>query len=352
MKILSLYLPAYHQIKENDEWWGEGFTEWDNVKKATKLYKNHYQPVKPLNDNYYDLSKKEDIENQIELANKYGVDGFIFYHYWMDTNKMLLEKPAEILKDEIKSKIEYCFCWANQDWITTWHGNKEKSLMKQNYGDEEEWIAHIKYFVQFFKDERYIKIDNRPVLFIYNVAKIENYEEMIKCWNSYLKEQGINDIYTVEYIFSRNKDLTSNVSDGVMEFEPLYTTFFDITKINKLKRYICKKYGFTDFQNYDKLWNYIIKRKRTYYGKTIFKSCFSGWDNSPRKHKESMIVKYGSAKKFGKNLNKLINVKRKDSSEDYLVINAWNEWGEGAQLEPTSHEGYAYLEEIKKIKKI
>lgn len=351
MKILAIHLPAFHQIKENDEWWGEGFTEWDNVKSGKKYYKEHIQPVIPYKNKYYDLSKKEDIEYQIDLANKYKVDGFIFYHYWFGNDNMLFEKPVEILKNEINKKIEYCFCWANESWITTWHGMEPKQLMPQIYEGKKDWKKHIEYFIPFFKDERYIKIEGRPVLFIYKPNEIPDYNEMIDYWNEYLKKEGLNEIYIIEYISSKNKKLHSEKSDGVVEFEPLYTTYFDVSIINKFKRFICKKFHVIDYQNYDYLWKKNLKRKRTYSNKTIYKSCFVAWDNSPRKEKNSMIVKGATPKKFGKYLKRLIMTKRKNCSEEYIVINAWNEWSEGAILEPSQHDKFKYLQEIKQVKK-
>lgn len=349
MKILSLYLPAYHRVKENDEWWGEGFTEWDNVKGAKPLYKGHNQPVIPIDNYYYDLSNPTDIEHQIKIAQKYKVDGFIFYHYWFDTNKKILEKPAEILRDKVKGDINYCFCWANQSWTSTWHGKETKVLIEQKYRNEDDWKEHIEYFYEFFKDARYLKKDGRPILFIYNANKIKRYDDMIDYWNNYLRKKGMKDIYIIEYIFTRNKHLTSLKTDAVMEFEPVYTTFFDISWLNKFKRFICKKLKIIDFQDYDKLWKYNINRKRKYSGKIIYKSCFVGWDNSPRKARQSMIVKGQTPEKFEKYLKLLINNNREDSSNDYIIINAWNEWGEGAMLEGTEKEKYRYLEAIKKV---
>ena len=350
MKVLAIHLPAYHRIKENDEWWGEGFTEWDNVRGAKQFYKGHYQPVVPCNKYYYDLSKKEDIERQIDLANKYLVDGFVFYHYWFGNDNLIFEKPPEILRDKITKKIEYCFCWANESWITTWHGQDPKQLMPQVYEGETDWKKHIEYFLKFFKDERYIKIDNKPVLFIYKPNEIPDYEKMVEYWNKYLKSEGYEGIYIVEYISSKNKSLYSEKSEAVVEFEPLYTTFFDISVFNKAKRFLCKKLHIIDYQNYNKLCNKIVKRKRTYLGKTIFKGFFCGWDNSPRKEKNSMIVKKSNPEIFEKNLEKLINNNRKDATNDYIVINAWNEWSEGAHLEPDEKYKYEYLEKIKEVK--
>lgn len=351
MKIFAIHLPAFHQIKENDEWWGEGFTEWDNVRSGKKYYKNHIQPLVPYNKKYYDLSKKEDIEHQIDLANQFGVDGFVFYHYWFGNDNLIFEKPVEILRNEINKKIEYCFCWANESWITTWHGKDPEQLMPQVYEGKKDWKKHIDYFIKFFKDDRYTKINGRPVIYIYKPNEIPHYEEMIDFWNDCLNKEGISNIYIIEYISSKNRNLHSEKSDGVVEFEPLYTTFFDISIFNKAKRFLCKKLHIIDFQNYDNLWKKIIKRKRLYSNKTIYKGCFVAWDNSPRKEKNSMIVKGASPEKFEKYLNQLIKSKRKNCTNDFILINAWNEWSEGAILEPSDQYAFKYLEAIKKVKK-
>lgn len=349
MKILSIYLPAFQQEKFNDIAWGKGFTEWDNVRSGKKLYKNHFQPISPLNNNYYDLSVKKNIEWQIDLANKYGVSGFIFYHYWFGNNNQALEKTMEILKDEIDKKIEYCICWANHTWANTWHGKPSDIIVNQEYGDENEWKKHIEYMLPFFKDSRYIKINNRPVLYIYNMSEIKDFDKMVILWNSILAENNLGDIYIVEYISSKNKNISYENTEAVLEFEPLYTTFFDISKFNLFKRAFAKKFKMLDFQDYNQIWKYIINRKRTYHGKIIQKGCFSSWDNSARKGRNSMIVKNSSPENFEKNLRKLISNNRKDATNDFIVINAWNEWSEGAILEPTEKDKYAYLEKIKRI---
>lgn len=350
MKILSIYLPGFHEEELNNKAWGKGFTEWDNVKTGKKLYKDHVQPIVPLNGNYYDLSKKEDIKRQVKIAKKYKVDGFIFYHYWFGNNKSALTKPAEIFKNEIEEKIDFCFCWANHSWIKNWHGNDSQLIAKQIYGDEKEWLEHINYLLPFFYDKKYIKIDNRPIMYFYNMSDIKCIDDMLKVWNKVLAENGFGNIYVVEYISSRNRKINYEKTDSVVEFEPLYTTFFDISIFNKAKRFLSKKIGFIDFQNYDNIWKKIVKRTRRYNGKTIQKGCFSGWDNSARKGHQCMIVKNNTPEKFGKYLEQLINNDRKDSNNDFIVINAWNEWSEGAILEPTEENGYAYLEEIRKVK--
>ena len=347
MKIMAIHLPAFHRIPENDEWWGDGFTEWDNVRSAVPLYPGHVQPVEPYGDWYYDLSQISDLRKQAELAKQYGVDGFVMYHYWFGHGRTIFEKPVDLLRKTSDIDIEYSLCWANHTWVTSWHGKEPKELIRQQYPGKEDWLAHIEYLVRYFNDPRYSKIDNKPVLYLYNAQEIDNYEEMLNYWDRYLRSNGFNGLYAVEYISSKNRALASTQSSAVVEFEPLYTMFFDISKISLAKRALAKKTHRIDFQSYDELWGNILKRSRTYSDKPIFRSCNCAWDNSPRKHNDSMIIKGATPEKFETYLTELMTYSRPDVSDRYLVINAWNEWSEGAYLEPDKHNGFGFLEAIR-----
>lgn len=346
MKIVAIHLPAFHRIPENDEWWGEGFTEWDNVRAGKPLYPGHLQPVEPYDDWYYDLSKIEDLRKQAILAKRHGVDGFVMYHYWFGYGRTIFEKPIEMLLDSPDIDIEYSLCWANHTWVTSWHGREPEELIRQSYPGEEDWRAHIEYLVQFFKDNRYSKIDGKPVLYFFNPSDIPDYTQMLDCWDGYLRTQGFAGLYAVEYISSKNRSLASEKTSAVVEFEPLYTMFFDISKIDLAKRALAKKTHRLDFQSYDELWKHILNRTRTYSGKPIFRGCNCAWDNSPRKHYDSMIIRGATPEKFERYLTELMSYSRKDASDEYLVINAWNEWSEGAYLEPDKHNGFGFLEAI------
>src|ERR1700733_12829635 len=139
IKIVALYLPQFHEIPENNEWWGNGFTEWVNTKNSKPLFKGHYQPREPLNDNYYNLLDANTIAWQASLAKSYGLYGFCFYHYWFD-GKKLLEKPAEILLNNTGIDLNYCFSWANESWVRSWDGRGKDVLMQQNYGGSSDWL--------------------------------------------------------------------------------------------------------------------------------------------------------------------------------------------------------------------
>ena len=190
MKIIAFYLPQFHTIPENDEWWGEGFTEWSNVKAAKQLFENHRQPRVPLDNKYYNLLDRDTLAWQIELAKKYGVYGFCFYHYYFDGH-MLLEKPMEIMRNDPTLNIPYCISWANENWTNAWKADGNvKTLIQQTYGDKGQWRAHFEYLLPFFKDENYIKEDNRPFFVIYRPEIIPCLNEMLDYWNQLAIENG------------------------------------------------------------------------------------------------------------------------------------------------------------------
>lgn len=348
MKIIAMNLPQYHVIPENNEWWGEGFTDWVNVKKARPLYKGHEQPVVPLHQNYYDLANIDAVKAQIDLANRYGVYGFCYYHYWFN-GKKLLEKPCEILLEHPEIDAHYCMCWANESWARTWDGKDSQILIEQTFGGQSDWKEHIQYLLPFFKDKRYIKKGNKPVMFFYSISRIEKFEQMIAYWETRLREEGFDGLYIVEFVNSFNSGLKQSKSDVICEFEPHATCRYDLSIFMKGKRFLCKKLGLTDYLNYDSVWKSLIHKKRSYNGKKVLRSGFVNFDNSPRKGKKALVMRGGSPEKFYHYMSELVKYRERDFDDSFLVINAWNEWAEGAMLEPTEKEGFQYLEAVKKI---
>lgn len=351
MKVLALTLPQYHRIPENDKWWGEGFTDWDNVKRAKPLYDGHNQPVVPHKKYYYDMSDISTIEWQAKVAKKYGVYGFCYYHYWFN-GKLLLEKPCENLVKHPEIDCNYCFCWANESWARTWDGKDKEILIKQTFGGKTDWEKHIQYLIPFFQDERYIKKDRHPVLFFYSVERIEQFNEMIDYWNAQLLKNGLDTIFAIEFVNTFSSGNNELKTDAVCEFEPHATAKYNISLFCKAKRLICKKIGMTDYLNYDDIWRRLLRKNNKYGKKKIVKSCFTGFDNSPRKKKKALIIKGSTPKKFYRYLRELINKTDRNYLDDYLVVNAWNEWAEGAVLEPTEKDGYRYLKAIKRAQEI
>ena len=353
MKINAFYLPQFHEIQENNEWWGKGFTEWTNTKKSSPLFKGHNQPREPKNNYYYNLLDAEAREWQAKIARDHGIYGFCYYHYWFNGQK-LLEKPIEMVLEKQSPDFPFCFSWANESWSKAWDGQDKHILMKQDYGAEEDWITHFNYLLPFFKDKRYIRIDNKPVFIIYRSASIPECDKMLAMWNNLAKKNGIEGIYFITTLTSFEIDTISKQFNAQIEFEPMYTYshYFDIgkkiTRIIKLlfRKYLkLKSHIFINSISYDYLWKKIINRKKNT-AKTIL-GAFVDWDNSPRKGKESFIVTGASPEKFEKYLKAQIKKDYKTNQTGFIFINAWNEWAEGAYLEPDKKNGFKYLKAVK-----
>lgn len=346
MKILAFYLPQFHEIPENNKWWGKGFTDWTNVKKAKPLVDGQYQPREPLNDNYYDLSDIEVMKWQSKIAQDHGIHGFCYYHYWFN-GKKLLEKPLENMLKDKEVAIPFCFSWANEPWARTWDGRDTDVLMPQEYGNEKEWKEHFNYLLQFFNDERYIKEDNKPMMVIYKTMHIPRVEEMCEYWNKLAKENGFDGIYFVETLGGVQDKPCLNISKAAIEFEPNLTmanhdwSFFKKV-FNKLRRIFNN--GLSIF-NYDSIWNEVFKRDVNRFDKELFLGGFIDWDNTPRKRFNGVVFKGSTPDKFE---NYISNQIIRSNINGYIFINAWNEWAEGTYLEPDKKIGFKYLEAIKK----
>ena len=242
MKVIAFYLPQFHSIPENDSWWGKGFTEWTNVKKAKKIFSWQYQPRVPYENNYYNLSENHEktLRWQIKIAKENGVYGFCFYHYWFKNGKKLLEKPVERFLANKSLDIKFCLSWANEPWTRNWDGGNKQIIMPQEYGSKEEWKEHYQYLRSFFIDERYIKKDNKPLLVIYRPELITDLDKMIACWNQLSKKDGFNGLYIVSqgsvYATTRKQ---SKMIDTYILYEPGYThAEYSIRRSNLLRKFI------------------------------------------------------------------------------------------------------------------
>lgn len=374
MKIIAYYLPQFHTIPENDEWWGKGFTEWKNVKNAKPLFKGHNQPIEPYEKNYYNLNQDNTIKWQIELAKKNNVYGFCIYHYWFN-GKKLLEKPLERLRDNPELNIPYCICWANESWTNAWvaEGNV-KTLIRQTYGEKLEWEEHFKYLLSFFKDKNYINKNNKPLLVIYRPELIEKLNEMLDYWTELSKKEGFDGIdfayQQISFSLMKNKDDSRFKYD--IEYEPGYarydlqknksnllelTSFRIKNNIRNIASYIDKKLSTNivaslskkqlQFEDYDELCNAIIRRKPS--SEKSIPGMFVGWDNTPRRGKGGRVCLNSSPEKFEYYFSKQIENAKTNYKSDMLFMFAWNEWAEGGYLEPDSHNELKYLEAIKKV---
>lgn len=358
MKAIAMYLPQFHRVKENDEWWGEGFTEWTTVKAAQSLYEGHNQPVVPYNNKYYDLSEKETMQWQADLMKQYGIDGLCMYHYWFKDGRQILEKPAENLLQWADIDMPFCFCWANETWARTWSGiqdvnawastfekkeyNGKSVLLEQKYGTEQEWASHFEYLLTFFRDERYIKIDNKPVFVIYRPELMPCTERMTKYWNFLAEEAGFSGIYFISGVCGEGRGIHDAAFDKLLYCEPGLS-------IRALREQGKVEYVDGILQvDYDDLWNDILQQDMS--NSKVIIGAAVNYDDTPRRGNRGMVVKNASPEKFQNYLAELLG-KNKAANNNMVFINAWNEWGEGMYLEPDTQNGYGYLSAIKEAKK-
>lgn len=372
MKIITFYLPQFHNIPENDEWWGDGFTEWVNVKAAKPLFEGHHQPKIPLNGNYYNLLDDDVKIWQAKVAKEHGVYGFCYYHYWF-SGKMLLEKPMEQMLQNKAVDIPFCISWANETWTKAWVNDEKKVLILQKYGEKEEWKQHFDYLLPFFKDDRYIKENNKPLFIIYRPEVVECLNEMLDYWNQLAIDNGFDGMcFAYQTI---NMDITNGSDtsrfDYDIEFQPSYARFdmsnrkSKLAALKKIRRNVAKwfekKFGIdllrytslmsarkllhTNRIDYSETWETILARKPI--SEKCVPGAFAAWDNTPRHKERGWVYTNNTPEIFEKYMEKQIMRARDVYHKDMIFMYAWNEWAEGGYLEPDEEHGYAYLNAIK-----
>jgi len=370
VNVIAFYLPQFHAIPENDESYGTGFTEWTNVKKAKALFEGHKQPRVPLNDNYYNLLNDGVMRQQAELAKKYGIFGFCYYHYWFANGKKLLEKPIENMLADKSIEMPFCLCWANENWTRKWDGGNNEIVAKQDYDDKSQWYKHLEYLIGFFKDDRYIKIDGKPLFVFYKPWLMPNYKEWTEYMRKEIKAFGFEDIiFAVQdpqyYLHGMSKD----IYDYYIAFEPNYTDsekawnsacvakklLIKFTNLfpfrarllniySVIKKLLCGQSEYClKINDYDEELNIITNRNSD--DKKFVYGMFTDWDNTPR-NRNGRVFRGATPQKFGNACEILLRKIKDEGKLNCLFINAWNEWAEGAYLEPDTLNGYGYLEAL------
>ena len=341
-RIIAFYLPQFHPIPENDKVWGKGFTEWTNTKKSKPRFDGHYQPRVPHKDiGYYKLDNIETIKKQIKLAKEHGIYGFCFYYYWF-SGKRLMEKPLDLFLEHKEIDFPFCLCWANENWTRRWDGLDKEVLIKQEYNldDNKKFIEDIR---KYLLDDRYIKIDNKPLLLVYKPENIPNFLNMIKEWREYARELGIGELYIITQGDAFNVNSYNNtVVDGEFDFPPHAMEFTNVKLNNRstTRAYDYKK----TVDMVDKLYRKHFPLKDYYYTVTM------AWDNSPRRKENYFVYCNYNIESFYKWLRIIIRETRKRHKKDnrFIFINAWNEWAEGTYLEPDEKCGYANINTLSK----
>jgi hypothetical protein len=377
-RVIAFYLPQYHPIPENDAWWGEGFTEWVNVRKAKPLFKGHYQPRVPADLGYYDLRMPEVREHQAKMAGEAGIEGFCYWHYWFGNGKQLLERPFQEVVETGKPDFPFCLGWANHSWTNkTWEMGekfvKEGMLIEQIYS-EEDYIKHFYALLPAFKDKRYIRVDNKPLFVIFKPRDISNPYYLIVKWNELSKQNGFEGIHFVGigqnfelrseingknqwniFKFGNVKHLYNNILNlgfdainsrgnnrAQIKSENFLRYYFYKFFMNKVHLQLLKKYKYSDV-----IKNYYVKEDAW---ENVYPTIIPNWDRSPRSGKAAIIWHGSTPELFKKHVEEALEiVKYKTQEHKIIFLQSWNEWGEGNYIEPDIVFGKKNLEYLKEV---
>lgn len=343
-KVIAYYLTQFHPTEHNDRWWGRGTTEWNNVVRAVPQYIGHYQPRLPGELGFYDLRLRENMVRQVELAKMYGVYGFSFYYYWFDGER-LLEKPLEMFLKDKFIEFPFSLCWANENWTKRFDGTNTDILMEQSPSPQS-YQNVIEDISRFFRDERYIAVDGKKLLSIYRPSLMPSVKIVLNYWRKYCREKGLGELYLVAV--KENTVETDWIKlgyDAVSEFHPgtLYTNCKNITNDIEYIREDFKGevFDYKDIVYGKKYFNYNYHK--------LYRAVMPMWDNTARRNNKGMIFEGATPTLYKSWLKDVIleAQNRHDLDDNLIFINAWNEWGEGAYLEPDKRYGYAYLQATK-----
>jgi GT2 family glycosyltransferase len=339
-RLIAFYLPQYHPIPENDLWWGKGFTEWTNVVQANPLFSGHYQPRIPADLGFYDLRVAEARQAQAELAKEYCIYGFCYYHYWFNGKRLLNRPVDEVLFARIPD-FPFCLCWANENWTQAWDGLDQNVLIRQNHSHEDD-VRHIHWLVGPFRDPRYIRINGKPLFIVYRANILPDPLGTAATWRKEAKRLGIGDIYLamVENRVGEEEmpDPREIGFDAAIEFQP--DGLFMPAPLKRLDGHGC-------VFDYAQVVEKMCSKSAAPFKR--FPCVNPGWDNSPRRRSNQTIIHDSTPQLYQKWLETVLNKSTPHSSEEDIVfVNAWNEWAEGAYLEPDQKWGRAYLEATRK----
>lgn len=353
-----MYLPQYHPVKENEDWYGKGYTEWTSVVKAKPLFKGHVQPKIPADLGFYDLRYPEIKEQQAKLAKESGVTAFCYYHYWFGGGKVMLGNP---LQDIIKSgspDFPFCVCWANHSWQKK-HWNaaslklEQDLILEQTYPGKDDIVNHFNYLLSAFKDKRYLRVDNRLLFGIYLIDRIPNFDEFKKIWNELAKENGLPGFYFISFAngVEEYEKYKKYKTDGVVlsllhDIEPHPHNKFQAAK-NLLSMY------WHSMTNQPHL-KYTYKEAAENFVKPICSQedvipvIIPNWDTTPRREKGALILTDSDPEYFKEVVKKALKcIKNKPAEKQLIVLKSWNEWGEGNYMEPDVQYGHGYLDALK-----
>lgn len=345
-RLIAYYLPQFHPIKENDEWWGRGFTEWTNTAKAKPRFPGHYQPHVPSDLGFYDLRLPESRSAQADLARSYGIEGFCYYHYWFGNGKRLLERPFNEVLTSGQPDFPFCLCWANDTWSGIWHGAPNRILMQQEYPGPEDDTKHFECLLPAFNDRRYMRVDGKPIMLVWRPFGFPNPKEMVLRWQGMAKEAGLPGLYLVG-IFRPGSPSPEEVGfdASVYNNNPHLRPWGSWRNPLKLAYYSClRRLGIPTVYSYEEAVPHFLP---DHLPETRHPSVMHAWDNTPRSGVNGLVFHGSTPALYGKALRKAFDLTRnRNTPEDgrLVFLKSWNEWAEGNHLEPDLRDGHGYLQ--------
>lgn len=371
-RVIAFYLPQYHPIPENDEWWGKGFTEWTNVAKARPLFRGHYQPHLPADLGFYDLRMPEVRAAQARLAREAGVEGFCYWHYWFGGGKRLLERPFQEVVASGQPDFPFCLGWANHDWSNkTWTRqsalSKERILMEQTYS-EEDYVRHFHALLDAFRDKRYLTVDGKPLFMVFEPLLLPDAAKFISIWRKLARKNGLAGIHfvgtrsNVSYRDAEGKPQFPKLDEARRLYQGILDMGFDavnsrgITRAEvavkgRMAQFLRRTWNryfdvaWIDRYRYDKIIRQLFVAEDRW--EKVYPTLVPNWDRSPRCGRKAAIYTNCTPQHFERAVGMAMDlIREKPFEHRILFVQSWNEWGEGNHLEPDLKYGHGYLEAL------
>lgn len=349
IRAIALYLPQFHPIPENDEWWGKGFTEWTNTAKAKPLFKGHYQPNVPTDLGFYDLRLPEARAAQAELAKQYGIEAFCYYHYWF-AGKRIIERPFNEVLASGQPDFPFCLCWANQTWTGIWHGAPNRILIEQTYPGMEDHKRHFETLVTAFKDERYLKVDGKPLFVIFNPLELPESRSVTDYWRELALQHGLPGLFLIAQHNGSNDwnpseagfDAIYNIK--LPELRPVWSPWSKF--FQKIRNKYFQLRGYPSIYDFNDLIDGFPMNGLN--GIENYPCILPNWDNTPRSGVNGRVIVNATPELFRRQVKKAIQMVEDYPDDRQLIfIKSWNEWAEGNYLEPDLRYGHQYLEVLR-----
>lgn len=343
-KAIAFYLPQFHCFPENEAWWGPGFTEWTNVTRAVPQFVGHEQPQLPADLGFYDLRVPEVLHRQVALARRYGIHGFCFHYYWFG-GKRLMEQPLDLFLAQRELDFPFCLCWANENWTRRWDGREEDVLISQEHGPDND-LAFIRDLERYLRDPRYIRVDGRPLLVVYRASLLPDPAATVERWRQHCRDAGIGEIFVAMAQFDA-EDPTAFGFDAAVEFPP-HKLAKGFDNINDTLDVVNPGYQGSVFH-----YQSIVDSAKAWPDKgfPLVRTVFPGWDNEARRPGKGYTFAFSTPERYRDWLEFAVSQAEAKpvAGESIVMINAWNEWAEGAKLEPDSRWGHAWLEATRQV---